>query len=119
MKRLSAALIILASLISCSESSDPQVVGGGALQEANRVAIEANLREAATAATSYASTNGTGSYDGMDGGKLMNNGFVPDAGITVTVASAAGSSYCLEGTDGTLVLHIATGGMAPTDGPCP
>jgi hypothetical protein len=118
MKRIVVAVIMIVSLGGCGETSDPQQVGGGALGQANRVAIEANLREAATAAATYAGTSGTGNFVGMDGAKLMNNGFVPDPGITVSVASATAIGYCLEGTDGTLVLHLNSSEGGPVDGPC-
>ena len=54
------------------------------------------LKNAATAAESYATSQPAGTYAGLDPDALVDEGFSPVTGVTVTVDSATGTGYCLE-----------------------
>ena len=73
-------------------------------------AMKANLRAALPSAEAYYQDNGT--YAGMNAAalKLIDSGVSP----TLTVASAAASSYCLTDTDGSHTWSVAGPGPSST-----
>jgi type IV pilus assembly protein PilA len=74
-------------------------------------AMKANLRAALPAAEAYYADNGT--YVGMDATDLA----AIDSGVssTLTVPSAAATSYCLADTDGSHNWSVAGPGPSSTD----
>jgi len=69
-------------------------------ESAWRASVQADLKNAATVAETYATKN-NGSYTNLTTAALATEGFKPSAGVTVTVVvggTPAGSSYTLTGT---------------------
>ena len=58
-------------------------------------ASESALKNAATAAESYATGDGGGGYTGMTTTKLESEGYNATSEVTLTIVSADDSAYCL------------------------
>jgi|SRR5918994_117474 type IV pilus assembly protein PilA len=66
-------------------------------EKAKIAAVKSDLKNAAIAATAYA-TDFNGSYAGLTHALLVTNDFTPTAGVTVVVDSASVGNFCLQGT---------------------
>jgi type IV pilus assembly protein PilA len=66
------------------------------------------LKNAATAAESYATGQPAGTYVGLDPAALVAEGFSNVAGVTITVPSATATAYCIVATHANLTGHAWT-----------
>ena len=89
-----------------------------------RTAIKSDLKNAAIAAESYATDNG-GDYSGLTDATLAAaRGTGVTADVTVTVAWATGTAYCVEGVHSALTtaptqFYYSSLEGAPLEGACP
>jgi type IV pilus assembly protein PilA len=65
------------------------------------------LKNAATAAESYATGQPAGTYVGLDPTDLTNEGFNNVAGVAITVPSATANDYCIVATHANLAATHA------------
>jgi type IV pilus assembly protein PilA len=58
---------------------------------------ESALKNAATAAESYATSN-NGGYTGLDTSALTSNGYSQSSGVTITMGTVTANDYCIVAT---------------------
>ena len=87
--------------------------------------VESALKNATTAAESYATGDGDGSYTGLDRAALDAEGFKSAEDVTIADADitldATGSAYCIEATHSNLgarVFAISSADATPTEDTC-
>ncbi len=77
--------------------------------------VGAGLKDAAVAEEAYFSDNATYTTDLS---KLLDEGMVPRAGVTVRVVSASRSAYCLAASGGAITLYYSTATGQISETPC-
>jgi type IV pilus assembly protein PilA len=93
-------------------------------EKAKIAAVKSDLKNAAIAATAYATDN-NGDYTGLDATELANNDFTGTTDVTLVIDSATAAGFCLQashvdvgGTDDEWFVNGATG-TAVVAGVCP
>lgn len=104
-------VVVIAILMSGGGDNGASTDGGDGLTDA----LSASLKNAATAAESYATEN-NGSYEGFDTTAASGS---ESAGVTITGVDATFDTYCIEAVDDSgTTAHFNSESMVPEEGPC-